>query len=311
MTSSTPTTSRVASRLPSGIRGPVGWFRDPWRRPRVLAGITIFYLVWSLLPVLIAVMFSFNDGRSRTNWQGFSFRWYWGDPTRSVWHDASLHTALLQTLKLGVIATLITVPLGVLFAIGVDRWRGRLPSGANVLMLVSFVIPEVLLAVALLFVMTNLALPIGLGTSAQVVGLVTYQVAYPAVLVRARLATIGKQYEEAATDLGASPIGALWRVTMPMLMPAIFASTVLVFADVIDDFVLVRYLSAGSSTEPVSVKIYNTARAAPTPALNALATLLLLAALAAVVIGYLAYRRMTRGDATAADRGLAAFAGEA
>lgn len=293
------------------VRGPVAWFRDPWRRPRVLAGITIFYLVWSLLPVLIAVMFSFNDGRSRTNWQGFSFRWYWGDPSRSVWHDASLHVALLQTLKLGVIATVVAVPLGVLFAIGVDRWRGRLPSGANVLMLVSFVIPEVLLAVALLFVMTNLALPIGLGTSAQVVGLVTYQVAYPAVLVRARLATIGKQYEEAATDLGASPLGALWRVTMPMLMPAIFASTVLVFADVIDDFVLVRYLSAGSSTEPVSVKIYNTARAAPTPALNALATLLLLAAFAAVVIGFLVYRRMTRGDATTADRGLAAFAGEA
>ena len=301
--------SRVASLLPS--RGPVGWFRDPWRRPHVLAAITVFYLAWSLLPVLIAVMFSFNAGRSRTNWQGFSMRWYWGDPTRSVWHDASLHTALLQTLKLGLVATLVTVPLGVLFAIGVDRWRGRLPSGANVLMLISFVIPEVLLAVALLFVVTNLALPIGLGTSAQVVGLVTYQVAYPAVLVRARLATIGSQYEEAATDLGASPVGALWRVTMPMLMPAIFASTVLVFADVIDDFVLVRYLSAGSSTEPVSVKIYNTARAAPTPALNALATLLLLAAFAAVVVGFLVYRRMTRGDATTADRGLAAFAGEA
>jgi spermidine/putrescine transport system permease protein len=234
------------------LRGPVAWSRDPWRKPRVLAGITVLYLVWSLLPVLIAVMFSFNDGRSRTDWQGFSFRWYWGDQTRSVWHDAALHTALFQTLKLGVITTLICVPLGVLFAIGIDRWRGRLPSGANVLMLISFVIPEVLLAVALLFVVTTVALPIGLGTSAQVVGLVTYQVAYPAVLVRARLATIGKQYEEAATDLGASAFGALRRVTMPMLMPAIFASTVLVFADVIDDFVIVRYLSMGASTEPVS-----------------------------------------------------------
>lgn len=292
------------------LRGPIGWYRDPWRRPRVLAGVTIGYLVWSLLPVLIAVMFSFNDGRSRTNWQGFSFRWYWGDQTRSVWHDAALHTALLQTLKLGVITTVICVPLGVLFAIGIDRWRGRLPSGANVLMLISFVIPEVLLAVALLFVVTNLALPIGLGTSAQVVGLVTYQVAYPAVLVRARLATIGKQYEEAATDLGASAFGALRRVTLPMLMPAIFASTVLVFADVIDDFVLVRYLSIGASTEPVSVKIYNTARAAPTPALNALATLLLAASLAAVIVGFLIFRRMTRNDDTTADRGIGAFAGE-
>jgi spermidine/putrescine transport system permease protein len=292
------------------LRNPIAWYRDPWRRPRVLAGVTVLYLTWSLLPVLIAVMFSFNDGRSRTNWQGFSFRWYWGDQTRSVWHDAALHTALLQTLKLGVITTIICVPLGVLFAIGIDRWRGRLPSGANVLMLISFVIPEVLLAVALLFVVTTLALPIGLGTSAQVVGLVTYQVAYPAVLVRARLATIGKQYEEAATDLGASAFGALRRVTLPMLMPAIFASTVLVFADVIDDFVLVRYLSMGASTEPVSVKIYNTARAAPTPALNALATLLLVASLAAVVIGFLIFRRMTRNDDTTGDRGIGAFAGE-
>ena len=170
------------------------------------------------------------------------------------------------------IATLITVPLGTLFAIGIDRWRGRLPSGANFLMLLSFVLPEVLLAVALLFVITTVAVPVQLGTTAQVIGLVTFQVSYPAVLVRARLATIGPQYEEAAMDLGASPLGALRRIIMPMLLPAIFASTVLVFADVIDDFVLVRYLSGNAATEPVSVKIYNTARAAPTPALNALAT---------------------------------------
>lgn len=292
------------------MRGPVAWWNDPWRPPRFLVAVTVGYLVWSLLPVLIAVIFSFNDGKSRTTWQGFSFRWYWGDQTRSVWHDATLHQALLQTLKLGVIATLITVPLGVLFAIGIDRWRGRLPAGANMLMLVSFVIPEVLLAVALLFAITSLALPITLGTSAQVVGLITFQIAYPAVLVRARLATIGNQYEEAAMDLGASPMQALRRVTVPMLFPAIFASTVLVFADVIDNFVLVRYLSGNSSTEPVSVKIYNTARAAPTPALNALATLLLVFALLAVTIGYLVYRRMTRGDATTG-KGIAAFAGEA
>ena len=292
------------------VRGPVAWWNDPWRPPRFLVGITVGYLMWSLLPVAIAVLYSFNNGRSRTTWQGFSLRWYWGDATLSVWHNDALHTALLQTLKLGVVTTVITVPLGVLFAIGIDRWRGRLPAGANFLMLISFVLPEVLLAVALLFVITTIALPIELGTVAQVVGLITFQVSYPAVLVRARLATIGPQYEEAAMDLGASPLGALRRIILPMLMPAIFASTVLVFADVIDDFVLVRYLSGDAATEPVSVKIYNTARGAPTPALNALATLLLLAALTAVVIGFLVYRYMTRGDTTAKDRGIGAFAGE-
>ena len=290
------------------MRSPVAWWNDPWRPPRFLVGITVGYLAWSLLPVAIAVLYSFNNGRSRTTWQGFSFRWYWGDKTLSVWHNDALHTALLQTLKLGLLTTLITVPLGVLFAIGIDRWRGRLPAGANFLMLISFVLPEVLLAVALLFVITTIALPIELGTTAQVIGLITFQVSYPAVLVRARLATIGPQYEEAAMDLGASRLGALRRIILPMLMPAIFASTVLVFADVIDDFVLVRYLSGDAATEPVSVKIYNTARGAPTPALNALATLLLLAALTAVVIGFLIYRYMTRGETE--DRGIGAFAGE-
>ena len=207
------------------MRSPVAWWNDPWRPPRILVAVTVGYLAWSLIPVLIAVLFSFNEGRSRTVWQGFSTRWYFGDPVKSVWHDAALHTALLQTLKLGVVTTLITVPLGVMFAIGIDRWRGRLPAGANMLMLVSFVLPEVLLAVALLFVVTSLSLPIGLGTGAQVLGLVTFQVAYPAVLVRARLATIGTQYEEAAMDLGASPLAALRRVTLPMLLPGVNVKT--------------------------------------------------------------------------------------
>jgi spermidine/putrescine transport system permease protein len=272
------------------------WWENPFRPPRFLQLMTFGYLVWSLLPVIIAVLFSFNAGRSRTLWQGFSFRWYWGDPIRSVWHDDTLHTALVHTLVLGVLATAITVPLGVAFALGIDRWRGRLPESANFVMLLSFVIPETLLAVALLFLVNQIVTPLQLGTSAQVAGLVTFQLSYPVVIVRARLLTIGKQYEQAAVDLGAPPTAAIWRVLLPMLSPAIFASAVLVFADVIDDFVIVRYLSGDASSEPTSVKIYNTARAAPTPALNALASLMLLASFLAVVTGLVIYRWLSRGE---------------
>jgi spermidine/putrescine transport system permease protein len=285
------------------------WWDDPWRPPRLLQLATLAYLVWSLLPVLIAVLFSFNAGRSRTVWQGFSFRWYWGDTQRSVWHDASLHTALEHTFLLGIVTTLICVPLGVAFALGVDRWHGRLPEGASLVMLLSFVIPETLLAVALLFLVNEVTTPLALGTSAQVAGLVTYQVSYPVVIVRARLLTIGKQYEQAAIDLGASALGAVRRVLLPLLMPAIFASAVLVFADVIDDFVIVRYLSGDASTEPASVKIYNTARAAPTPALNALATVLLVASFAAVIVGLLVYRWLRRGERGGEKAGLGTFTG--
>ncbi|MBO0843996.1 MAG: ABC transporter permease subunit [Nocardioides sp.] len=289
-------------------RSPAAWYRDPWRKPWVLGAFTLGYLAWSLLPVLVAVLFSFNAGRSRVTWQGFSMRWYYGDPLRSVWHDSSLHTALTHTLMLGLLATVVTVPLGVAMALGLDRWRGRIPAGANLAVLISFVLPEILIAVSLLFVATVLTSPLRLGTSGQVLGLVTFQLSYPVVIVRARLLTIGRDYEEAAVDLGASPFGAVWRVLMKMLLPAIFASAVLVFADVIDDFIIVRYLSGDSSTEPVSVKVYNTARAAPTPALNALTTLLLVASLVAVTLGFLAYRWFTRGEK---GRSLDVFAGEA
>jgi spermidine/putrescine transport system permease protein len=276
----------------------LSYWRDPWRKPRILMLVVIGYLAWSLLPVLIAVLFSFNSGRSRTNWQGFSMRWYYGDPIRSVWQDQSLHSALIHTFRLGILVTLITVPLGVLLALGLDRWRGPLPATSNFLVLLSFVLPEALLAVALLFVATTVHWHslLHLGTSGQVIGLVTYQLSYPVIIVRGRLMTIGRQYEQAAIDLGAPPLSAVRRVLLPMLVPAIFASAVLVFADVIDDFVIVRYLSSDAGTEPVSVKIYNSARAAPTPALNALASLLLAASILVVVLGYLAHRFLNRGN---------------
>lgn len=169
--------------------------------------ITAVYLLWALVPVAITILFSFNEGRSRSTWQGFSLRWYTWDPTGSVLNDESIRNALSHTVLLAVLATIITVPLGVLFALALDRWRGRLPQGANFLALITFVIPEIALAIGLLFMVTYLATPFGLGTWAQVIGLVTFQLAYPIVICRARLLTIGAHYEEAARDLGARAPG--------------------------------------------------------------------------------------------------------
>ena len=185
---------------------------------------------------------------------------------------------------------LIAVPMGVAFALGLDRWRGRGSGTANFVMLLSFVMPEIVLVVA------HLATFIDLGTPAQVVGLVTYQLSYPVIIVRARLLSIDKEYEEAAMDLGAPPRSAVRRVLLPLLYPAIFASFAIVFADTIDDFVTVRYLSGPATSEPLSVKIYNFSRSSPTPAVNAAATFLLVTTTLVVVIGYLAYRYSSRGE---------------
>ena len=119
-------------------------------------------------------------------------------------------------------------------------------------MLVPLVTPEIVMAASLLLVFTQLALLpftlVHLGTPAQVIGQVTFSLSYVVVIVRGRLATIGPEYEEAARDLGATPLGSLRLVLLPLLMPAILASMLIVFALSIDDFVVTQYMSSNSST---------------------------------------------------------------
>lgn len=280
--------------------GVVAWWRNPWRKPRLLVGITWAYLAWSIIPVLIAIAFSFNAGRSRSTWQGFSVKWWVGDPElkESLLYSPELRTAIIQTLRLGLVTTIIAVFLGTAFAIGLDRWRGRGPGLANFTMLLSFVIPEIIVGVSLfLFFVYFIKGLVHLGTISELLGLITFQVSYPVIIVRARLLSIGREYEEASMDLGAPPSESVRRVLLPLLYPAIFASAVLVFADTTDDFVTVNYLSGGSSSEPLSVKIYDAARAAPTPAVNAAATFLLVSTLIVVAVGLLLYRKTSGAGA--------------
>src|SRR5262249_43693772 len=161
-------------------------------------------------------------------------------------HYPALQEAVLQTIRLSILVTIITVPLGVAFALGVNRWRGATASSFNFVMILSYVIPELIFAVAVFFVFTRL-FPVGLGSTAEVLALVTWNLSWPAIIVQARLVTIGRQYEEAAADLGASQLRIMARVMVPMLIPAIFASAVLVFSSVVDDFVIVDLLFSDAS----------------------------------------------------------------
>jgi spermidine/putrescine transport system permease protein len=280
-----------------------GWLWSPWRRPVFLATITWTYIAWSLLPVVIAIAFSFNAGRSRSAWQGFSFRWWVGTESaqESLLYSPSLRPAIFQSLRLAIVTTLLAVPLGTLFAIGLDRWHGRGPGVENFAMLLSFVVPEIILGISLfLFFLFFLENIVHLGTFAQLLGLTTFQISYPVIVVRARLLSIGPEYEEAAMDLGSTPTESVRRVLFPLLFPAIFASVALVFADTIDDFVTVRYLSGPASSEPLSVKIYDAARGAPTPAVNAAATFMLVATLLVIVLAVAVRKLATRGERTEA-----------
>ncbi len=288
------------------------FFRNPWRHPWLLEGWTWLYLVWSLAPIAIAVLFSFNHGKSQATYQGLTWRWYWGDKVNSIWHNPALHAAIFETLKLSAYTTLIAVPIGVAFALGINRWRGFLPSSFNFIMILSFVVPELIFGVAMFFVFTKMPGldTVGLGNWAEVLGLVTWNVSWPAILVQARLVTIGKQYEEASADLGCTQFQTMRRVMLPLLTPAIFASAILVFSGVIDDFVIVDLLSSNASNTPMSVIIYSTQHGGNGgPALNALATVMLLLSFVVATLGYVGYRVMTRGQRVDGQQALTAITG--
>ncbi len=266
------------------------------RRFGALAAITWLYVVWSLLPVLIAVRISFNSGKSRSSFQPTSFRWYWDDPA-SVWRDDALQSALGNTMKLAGLTMLIATPLGLAMAIGLQRWRGRISRAANNLMLLPLVTPEIVVGVSLFLVFTQIYTSVPRGFTTQLLGHVTFTVSYVVIIVRGRLLSIGSHFEEAARDLGATRWQALRMVLLPQLGPAIFASLMVVFATSVDDFVISSFLSTGASSETVPIKIYASARAAATPAVNALATVMLVVTLVAVVIAGIGMRLLRRGGA--------------
>jgi spermidine/putrescine transport system permease protein len=264
----------------------------------VLATLTWLYIMWSLLPVLIAVQFSFNDGRSRSAWQGFSTQWYCC-AEGSVGEDPSLLLALENSLILGAATVLVATPLGVMLAMGLTRWRSRSSRVANGIALVPLVTPELVVGSALYLVMVNLYQFVPLGRPAMLLGHVTFSVSYVLVVVRSRLLAIGGDFEEAAQDLGASPLQAIRTILVPLLMPSIFASAMLVFATSLDDFVVSQFLFGDASNVTVPIKLYNAVRSAPTPALNALATLLLVASFLALILAFVGLRARRRGARSA------------
>jgi spermidine/putrescine transport system permease protein len=170
---------------------------------------------------------------------------------------------------------------------------------ANSVALVPLVTPEIVLGSALYLVMVNLYQLVPLGRPAMLLGHVTFSISYVLLIVRSRLLSIGRDYEEAARDLGASSIQAIRTILMPLLTPAIFASAMVVFATSLDDFVVSQFLFGDASNVTVPIKLYNAVRASPTPALNALATLLLVASFLALILAYAGLRARRRGERSA------------
>jgi spermidine/putrescine transport system permease protein len=267
---------------------------NPWRKHRFLALWSWLYIAWAIVPVLIAVGFSFNDSRSRSVWQGFSLRWWIGDPDLSLLHNPDLVSAIRQSLVIAAVTMLIATPIGVALALGLARWKGRGAGTANFVMLLPLVTPELVFATGIFFTLVFLYPFPNPGTIGQIVGHVTWSIPYVVVVLRGRIFGVGPELEEAAMDLGAPPLQALRRVLLPVLAPAIFAAFMIVFALSIDDFVTSQFLSTDVNTQTVPMLIYSGGRTAPNPALNATATFMLLISLGAIGLAVVGMRALGR-----------------
>ena len=252
----------------------------PW-----LAFVTGCYLVWSLLPLLLVIVYSFNAGDTVTHWQGFSLRWWIGDPSaaESIVYDPETRTRLAHSLVLASLTTGIAVPIGTMFALGCRGWHSWVRNAGLTIILIALVLPPIALGAAmwLLLAYPLRSIPFGefgwFGTRAQLVGLVTMFLPIVTLVVWARLVFLDREQEEMAADLGAPPGDVLGRIILPQIRLAVLAGAAVVFAGSLGEFVIVDKLVGPNDTRAVGPVLLATVTNA-SPRVNAVGTTLAITA---------------------------------
>lgn len=236
------------------------------RWPGRLILLAVFGFLY--VPIAVLVMLSFNDSGMPTSWSGFSTRWY-----GALMGNSDILRAAGNTFVVAVFATLISTVLGTLLAIGMET-RRRKSSGLEALAFAPMVIPDIVLAVALLSFFSRLNLTLGLHTI--IISHVIFDLAFVSSVVRARLKNFDFSIVEASRDLGASSWTTFWRITCPVLLPAIIAGALLAFTLSVDEFIIAFFTAgAGRSSITLPIQIYSMIRFGITPEINALATLVM------------------------------------
>lgn len=229
------------------------------------------------LPIVLLVVYSFNESKLVTVWAGFSTEWY-----ASLMTNQGILDAAWVTIRVGLISATVATVLGTLAAIALvryTRFRGRLLFSGMVY--APLVMPEVItgLSMLLLFVAINL----DRGFLTVTIAHITFTMCFVAVVVQSRLVTFDRSLEEAAMDLGATPVRTFFQITLPVILPAIVSGWMLAFTLSLDDLVIANFTSGpGATTLPM--KIYSQVRLGVTPEINAICTLMI-AVVAVGVIG--------------------------
>lgn len=261
-------------------------------RNRVLGAFTAIVYAFLFSPIVILILFSFNDSKRNFAWRGFTLKWY-----PELFGNEALLSALGVTLQVAFISVVVTTILGTLLGLGLARLRSpRVSSAADMLILLPMVTPEVVTGISLLLFF---ALLLGAnGSMLQIaVAHIAFSISYVAVIVRARAVSLDTRLEEAARDLGATPRETLRYITLPLLAPAIVAGALIAFALSFDDLIITSFnAGVGSSTLPLY--IYSRIRFGVTPEINAISTIVVVATGIVVLVSTWITSRRARRQAT-------------
>ena len=238
-------------------------------------------MVITYLPILMVVLFSFNDSSVPVAWKGFTLEWY-----RTLFRDRALMEALGNSLVLGLLSCGLAAVIGTLGAIGMARAHFKSQGMMEYLSTIPIMVPEIILAMVFMAFFSLLGLPFGMVT--LVLGHTAFCIPYVFLMVKARLVGIDPSLEEAGRDLGASPARVFFDITLPLILPAVASGSILAFAMSCDDVVISLFVN-GPTLSTLPIKIYTQLKTGVTPEINALCTVIL----AAVVLVMTAYFCLT------------------
>jgi spermidine/putrescine transport system permease protein len=241
-------------------------------------------IAWLSLPIIVMIVFGFNDTKGKTNfrWEGFTLHWY-----RDLFDIPDLTTALVNSIEIAAITTVIATILGTFMGVALGRYRFRGSGSVTLLLFANIAAPEVVLGAALLSMFLTLGVPRGFWTIT--VAHIMFSLAYVAVTVRARMAGMDQSLEEASRDLGAGPVSTFFRVTLPGILPGVMSGALLAFALSIDDYIITSFNAGNTVTFPLWV--YGASRIGVPPQVNVMGTLIFAFGVIAAMAGAISGRR--------------------
>ena len=244
--------------------------------------------VFLYVPIAVLMVLSLNRGGMPTAWTGFSLDWY-----VKLAHSPDIISSAINTLIVAVCSTLIATVLGTLLALGVEKRRTS--SALDALLFAPMIIPDIVLAIALLSFFTLLEFTLGLYSI--ILSHAVFNIAFVCAVVRTRLKQFDHSIVEASTDLGASDFTTFRRITLPVILPGVVAGALLAFTLSVDEFIIAYFTSgAGSSSTTLPMRIYSMIRFGVTPEINAMATIVMLVSFVLVFLSQRANRGTLAGQ---------------